>query len=52
MQDAIRKLRQRSIVFEKLGILSEILKTLTSPNYPTFQYFLSKLRTRFLLTIV
>ena len=50
MQNPIEKLRQSSIVFEKPGILSENLKTLTSSNYPTVQYFLLKLRTRFLLT--
>ena len=42
---------QSSIVFEKPGILSENLKNLTSFN-PIVQYFLLKLRTRFLLTIV
>ena len=52
MQNAIQKFRQSSIVFEKPGILSENLKTLTSSNYPTVQYFLVKLRTRFLLTNV
>ena len=52
MQNTIQNFRQRSIVFEKLGILSEKLKTLTSSNYPTVQYFLLKLRTRFLLTNV
>ena len=52
MQNAIKKFRQSSIVFEKPGILSENLKTLTSSNYPTVQYFLLKLRTRFLLTNV
>ena len=36
----------------KPGILSENLKTLTSSNYPTVQYFLLKLRTHFLLTDV
>ena len=36
----------------RLAILSENLKTLTSYNYPKAQYFLMKLRTRFLLTIV
>ena len=51
MQNPIQKFRQSSIVFEKPGILSENLKTLTSSNYPTVQYFLLKLRTRFLLTI-
>ena len=44
MQNTIQKFRQSSIVFEKPGILSENLKTLTSSNY---QYFLLKLRTRF-----
>ena len=52
MQNTVQKFRQSSIVFEKPGILSENLKTLTSSNYPTVQYFLLKLRTRFLLTIV
>ena len=48
----MQKFRQNSIVFEKPGILSENLETLTSSNYPTVQYFLLKLRTRFLLTNV
>ena len=52
MQNTIQKFRQSSIVFEKPGILSEILKTLTSSNYPIVEYFLLKLRTRFLLTNV
>ena len=52
MQNAIQKFRQSSIVFEKPGILPENLKTLTSSNYPTVQYFLLKLHKRFLLTIV
>ena len=52
MQNTIQKFRQGSIIFEKLDILSENLKTLTSSNYPTVQYFLLKLRKRFLLTIV
>ena len=52
MQNTIQKFRQSSIAFEKPGILSENLKTLTSSNYPTVQYFLLKLRTRFLLTNV
>ena len=51
MQKAIQKFIQSCIGFEKPGILSENLKTLTSSNYPTVQYFLLKLRTRFLLTI-
>ena len=46
----MQKFIQSSIVFEKPGILFENLKTLTSSNYPTVQYFLLKLRTRFLLT--
>ena len=37
MQNAVQKFRQSSIVFEKPGILSENLKTLTSSNYPTSQ---------------
>ena len=52
MQNAIQKFRQSSIVFEKPEILSENLKTLTTSNYRTVQYFLLKLRTRFLLNIV
>ena len=52
MQNTIQKFRQSSIVFEKPGILSENLKTLTSSNYPAVQYFLLKLRTCFLLTNV
>ena len=50
MQNTIQKFRQSSIVFEKPGICSENLKTLTISNYPTIQYFLVKLRTHFLLT--
>ena len=52
MPKPIQKFRQSSIVFEKPDILPENLKTLTSSNYPTVQYFLLKLRTRFLLTNV
>ena len=48
----MKKFRQSFIVSEKPGILSENLKTLTSSNYPTVQYFLLKLRTRFLLANV
>ena len=33
MQNPIQKFRQSSNVFEKPGILSEKLKTLTSSNY-------------------
>ena len=39
MQNAIQKFRQSSIVFEKPGILSENLKTLTNSNYPRVEYF-------------
>ena len=42
MQNTIQKFRQRSIVFEKPGILSENLGTLTSSNYPTIQYFFAE----------
>ena len=52
MQNPIQKFRQSSIVFEKPGISSENLKTLTSSNYPTVKYFSLKLRTRLLLTNV
>ena len=50
MQKTIQKFRQSSIVFEKPSILSENLKSLTGSNYPTVQYFLLKLCTRFLRT--
>ena len=49
MQNPIQKLRQSSIVFQKPGILSGKLKTLTSFNYGRGKYFLLKLSTRFLL---
>ena len=49
MQNTIQKFRQNSIVFEKPVFLSENLRTLTSSNYLAVQYFLLKLRTRFLL---
>ena len=52
MQNPIQEFRQSSIVFEKPGILSENLRTLTSSNYPAFQFFLLKLGTCFLLTNV
>ena len=52
MQNPIQNFRQSSIAFEKPGILSENLKTLTSCKYPTVQYFLLKLPIRFLLTNV
>ena len=39
MENTVQKFRQSSIVFEKPGILSENLKTLTSSNYSTVQYF-------------
>ena len=39
MQNPIQKFRQSPIAFEKPGNLSENLKTLTSSNYPTVQYF-------------
>ena len=40
MQNARQKFRQSSIAFEKPGILSENLETLTCSNYHTGQYFL------------
>ena len=46
MHNPIQKLRQSSIVFEKPGILPENVKSLTSSNYPTVQYFFLELRTR------
>ena len=39
MPNTIQKFRPSSIVFAKPGILSENLKTLTSSNYSTVQYF-------------
>ena len=48
----MQKIRQSSINFEKQGFLSEKLKTLTSSHYHRVQYFLLRLRTRFLLTNV
>ena len=42
MQNPIEIFRQSSIVFEKPGILSEHLKTLTSSNNPTVQYFFAE----------
>ena len=48
----MQKFRQSSIAFEKPGVLYENLKTLTSSNYPTVEYVLLKLSTRFLLTNV
>ena len=39
MQHPIQKFRQSSIAFEKLGILSENLKTLASPNYHRLNNF-------------
>ena len=42
MQDNIQKFRQSSTVFEKPGILSEYLKTLTSSTYPIIQYFFAE----------
>ena len=49
MQNSIGKFKQISIVLQKPGILFKNLRILTSSNYPTVQYFLLKLRTRFLL---
>ena len=49
MQNNIQNIRQSYIVFD---ILPENLKTLTSSNYPTVQFLLLKLCTRFLLTNV
>ena len=47
MQNAIQKVGQVSLVFEKPGVLSENLKTLMSSNYPAVQYFVLKFRTGF-----
>ena len=45
MQNLIEKFRKSSIVFEKPGILSEKLKTLTSSNYHSAENFLLKFLT-------
>ena len=47
MQNLIQKFRKNSIVFEKPGILSENVRTLTSSNYPTVQYFFAETSTTF-----
>ena len=49
MQNSIQNFGQKSIVFKKSGVLYEKLKLLTSFKFPTVQYFLLKLRTRFVL---
>ena len=43
MQNTIQKFRQSSNIFQKPGILSENLKTLTSSKYPTVQYIFAHL---------
>ena len=50
MQNPIQKFRQSSIIFEKLGILSRKLKTLTSSDCRRVEYFLLTFCTRFLLS--
>ena len=50
MQNPIRTFRQSSIVFEKPGMFSEKLKTLTDSNYHRLEYFFLKFCTRFLFT--
>ena len=52
MQNTTQKFREGSIVFKKPGTLSKNLKPFTSSNYPAVQWFLLKLRSRFLLTNV
>ena len=52
MQNTIQKFRESSIAFEKAGILSENLESLKLFKVSYSSYFLRKLRTRFLLTIV
>ena len=52
MQNPIQKFRQSSIVFEKLGILPEKLKILTSSNNRWVEYFQLKLCTCLPLTNV
>ena len=50
MQHPIQKFRPSSIVVEKLGVLSENLKTLASPNYHRLKSFLLKFCASSLLT--
>ena len=52
MQNPIQKFSQSSAVFEKPGTFSENLKILTISKYPTVQFFLLKLWTRYLLANV
>ena len=49
MQNPIFKFRESSIISEKLGYLSEKLKTLTSSNYHNVSNFSLKFCTPFLL---
>ena len=49
MQNLIQKFRQSSIFFEKPGIKSEKLKTLTNSDYYRVESFLLKLLTSLLL---
>ena len=51
MQNLIPKFRQSSIISNKLGYLSEKLKTLMSSNYHRVKYFLLKLWTNFYIII-
>ena len=51
MKNPLQIFRQSSTIFEKTGILSEKVKILTNSNYHRVQYFLLRLRTRFLLPI-
>ena len=43
MQNPIQKFRESSTVFEKPGILSEKLKTLSSSNYHKVTYFFAEI---------
>ena len=47
MQNLIKKFRQSSIVFERLGILSRKLKTWAKSNYHRVEYSLLTFCTRF-----
>ena len=51
MQNPTQKFRQSSIVFEKLGILSSKLETLTSSNCHRVEYFWLKFCIRFYLAL-
>ena len=52
MQNSMQKYRQRSTIFEKPGIFSEKLRTLTSSTTLNFNNFCSNFAHTFILTSV